>query len=69
MTQENAKAKYKHLKNIIAGNVKTGNPVLDDLIVSDAERNLAQLVKVRPNINFEPKAEAPKVEPKKKEKE
>ena len=53
MTDENAKLKYAHLKGLIAGNVKTGNAVRDDLIVSDAERHLADLLKKRPNIVFE----------------
>ena len=63
MTDTNAKKKYKHLKELIAGKVKTGNAVRDDLIVSDAERHLADLIKKRPNINFEEKVEV-KEEPK-----
>ena len=53
MTDENAKKKYAHLKGLIAGKMKTGNPTRDDLIVSDAERHLADLIKKRPNIVFE----------------
>ena len=53
MTDENAKKKYVHLKGLIAGKLKTGNPVRDDLIVSDAERHLADLIKKRPNIDFD----------------
>ena len=53
MTDENAKKKYAHLKDLIAGKMKTGNPVRDDLIISDAKKHLADLVKKRPNINFE----------------
>ncbi len=59
MTDENAKKKYEHLKGLIAGKLKTGNPVRDDLIVSDAERHLKDLLKKRPNIDFEPKADYP----------
>ena len=55
MTDENAKKKYAHLKGLIAGKLKTGNPIRDELIVSDATLNLAQLIKVRPNIDFEDK--------------
>lgn len=55
MTDENAKKKYAHLKGLIAGKIKTGNSVRDELIVSDAERHLADLLKKRPNIDFEPK--------------
>ena len=60
MTDENAKKKYAHLKTLIAGNMKTGNPVRDQLIVSDAERHMADLLKKRPNIDFEPKETKPK---------
>ena len=63
MTDENAKKKYAHLKELIAGKIKTGNPIRDELIVSDATLNLAQLIKVRPNIDFE-EAEEVKVVPK-----
>ena len=55
MTDENAKRKYAHLKGLIEGKLKTGNPVRDDLIVSDAKKHLADLIKKRPNINFEEK--------------
>ena len=55
MTDENAKKKYAHLKTLIAGNMKTGNVIRDQLIVSDAERHMADLLKKRPNIDFEPK--------------
>ena len=61
MTDENAKKKYAKLKGLIAGNVKTGNPVRDDLIVSDATRHLADLIKKRPNIVFEETPELKKV--------
>ena len=57
MTDENAKKLYDHFKGLIAGKLKTGNPIRDELIVSDATLNLADLVKKRPNIDFEPKEE------------
>lgn len=86
MTDENAIKKYNHLKNIIDGKYSTEryatedkmeeinlDTVSNDLMKSDAERHMAQLVKARPNIVFEPKT-APKevkpvVKPKEKEKE
>ena len=73
MTEEGAKKKYAHLKGLISGKLKTGNPVRDDLIVSDAERHLADLIKKRPNIIFEekpapPVKEPPKPKPKSEEK-
>ena len=74
MTDENAKKKYKHLKNIISGKYSTEryakedlneetnlNQVSNELMKSDATLNLADLVKKRPNIDFEPKEEV--VEP------
>ena len=60
MTDENAKKLYTHYKGLISGKMKTGNPVRDDLIVSDAERHLADLIKKRPNIDFEPKSKGKK---------
>ena len=53
MSKENDKKLYNHFKELISGKVKTGNPVRDDLIVSDAERNLADLVSKRLNVVFE----------------
>ena len=69
MTDENAKLKYAHLKGLIAGKMKTGNAVRDDLIVSDAERHLADLLLKRPNIVFEEVKEEPKAEVQTKSKE
>ena len=48
--------------------MKTGNPIRDELIVSDATLNLADLVKKRPNIDFEPKEEVEIKEVKKSKK-
>ena len=53
MTDENAKKLYIHFKGLIAGKMKTGNAIRDELIVSDATLNLADLIKKRPNIVFE----------------
>ena len=53
MTNENAKKKYNHLKFLIDGNYKSGNPVKDELIVSDAKKHMANLLIKRPNIIFE----------------
>ena len=55
MTDANAKKLYVHFKELIAGKMKTGNAIRDELIVSDATVNLADLIKKRPNIDFEPK--------------
>lgn len=40
----------EHYTNLIKGNVKTGNSVRDDLIVSDAKRHLADLIKKNPEL-------------------
>ena len=57
MTDGGAKKLYKHFKGLIECKLKTGNPIRDELIVSDATLNLADLVKKRPNIDFEAKEE------------
>lgn len=66
MTDENARIKYAHLKNIIAGKYSTErydpkddneeinlDKVSNELMVSDAKRHLADLIKKRPKIDFE----------------
>jgi len=64
MTDENAKKKYTRLKFLIDGNYKSGNPVRDELIVSDAKKHMADLLKKRPNIVFEEEVK-PEVKPNK----
>ncbi len=64
MSEEVDKRLYKHFKSLIAGSLKTGNSVRDELVVSDAKRHLADLIKKRPKIIFE----EPKEEIKPKEK-
>ena len=59
MSVENDKKFYVHLQGLIAGNVKTGNPTRDELIVSDATLNLADLIKKRPNNDYEEEPRAP----------
>ena len=53
MSVENDQKLYKHYKRLIAGGLKTGNPVRDELVVSDAAKHLADLIKKRPEIQFE----------------
>lgn len=53
MTEANDRKKYAHLKGLIAGSYKSGNPVRDQLVVASATRNMAQLIKKRPKIQFE----------------
>ena len=57
MTDANAKKLYVHFQELIGGKMKTGNAIRDELIVSDATVNLADLIKKRPNIDFETKEE------------
>lgn len=61
MSEEGDKKLYAHYTALIGGSIKSGNPVRDELIVSDAKKHLADLVRKRPNINFEG---SPQVEPK-----
>ena len=66
MTDEGDKRKYNHLKNIISGKYSTErylktdlneednlNAISNELMISDATLNLADLIKKRPNIDFE----------------
>lgn len=53
MSEENDQKAYDHYTGLIAGKVKTGNSVRDELIVSDATRHLKDLVKKSPNADFE----------------
>ncbi len=55
MSEENDKKLYAHYKSLASGSKKSGNPIRDELIKSDAERHLADLINKRPNIDFEPK--------------
>ncbi len=62
MSEEQDRRLYEHFKNLTEGNMKSGNPVRDELIVSDATRHLADLLKKRakrgaPNFEEEPKEE------------
>ena len=53
MSEENDKKLYAHFKSLASGSMKTGNSVRDELIKSDGAKHLADLIKKRPNINFE----------------
>ncbi len=72
MSEEGNKKLYAHYTSLIGGSVKSSNPsnpVRDELVVSDAKRHLADLVRKNPDTVFEkpPKAEVPE-EPKAKSK-
>jgi len=59
MSEEGNKKLYAHYTALIGGSVKTGNAVRNELIVADAKKHLADLVKKNPGLE-----ETPKVEPK-----
>ena len=50
MSEEGNKKLQKHYTELTEGKIKTGNPVRDDLIVSDAKKHLADLVKKNPGL-------------------
>ena len=68
MSEEGDKKLYSHYKSLIAGSYKSvdvvsgkGNRVRDQLVIDDAKKHLADLIKKRPNIQFEePKEPEPK---------
>lgn len=59
MSDEQDKRLYAHYTALIGGSIKSGNPVRDELIVSDAKKHLADLIKKRPDIDFEEKEDYP----------
>ena len=50
MSDEGNKKLYDHYNSLINGKVKTGNPTRDDLIVSDAQRHLVDLINKNPSL-------------------
>ena len=61
MTLENLKKKYAHLNSLINGEVKTGNPIRDSLIISDAKRHLGKLLEKFPQLEEKEIKEVKKV--------
>ena len=53
MSEEGDRKLYAHYTSLVGGSVKSGNPVRDELIVSDAKKHLADLVRKRPDTVFE----------------
>lgn len=70
MSEEIDKKLYSHYKHLSEGHYKSGNPVRDQLVVDDAKKHLADLIKKRPTIKFEeaPLEEKPEEEIKSKRK-
>ena len=68
MSEEINKKLYLHYTRLSEGNYKSGNSVRDQLIVSDAKKHLADLVKKNPSLvvkEVEEVKEAPKSKGKK----
>lgn len=53
MSEEVDKRLYSHYKSLTEGSYKSGNPVRDELVVADAKKHLADLIKKRPDTQFE----------------
>lgn len=72
MSDEENKRLFEHYTSIINGNLKSSNPVRNNLNVSDAKRHLADLINKNPNLTVvedKPVEEPKPVEkPKSKEK-
>jgi hypothetical protein len=70
MSEEGDRKLYAHYKKLTEGSMKTGNPVRDDLIVSDAKKHLTDLVsktkKHSPDFVFEEEQTKEKKVPEKK---
>ncbi len=50
MSEEGNKKLFKHYTAVAGGSMSTGNSVSNELIVSDAKKNLADLVKKNPSL-------------------
>ena len=53
MSEEGNKKLFKHYTSRAGGSLKSGNPVRDELVVSDAKKHLADLVKKNPGLVVE----------------
>ena len=53
MSEEGNKKLFVHYTAVASGSVKSGNSVSNELIVSDAKANLADLIKKNPSLVVE----------------
>ena len=53
MSEEQNKRLHAHYTSLSNGKVKSGNPVRDELVVSDAKKHLADLIKKNPGLVVE----------------
>ena len=65
MSEEGNKKLFAHYTAVASGSVKSGNSVSNELIVSDAKKHLADLVKKNPSLVVEVEEEKPKSKGKK----
>ena len=65
MSEEGNKKLFAHYTAVAGGSMSSGNSVSNELIVSDAKKNLADLIKKNPSLVVE---EVKEEKPKSKEK-
>ena len=65
MLEEGNKKLFEHYTAVASGSVKSGNSVSNELIVSDAKKHLADLIKKNPSLVVEVEEEKPKSKGKK----
>lgn len=53
MSEEGNKILYAHYTALIGGSYKSGNSVRNELVVSDAKKHLADLVKKNPGLEVQ----------------
>jgi len=53
MSEEQNKRLFAHYTSRAGGSLKSGNPVRDELIVADAKKHLADLIKKNPGLVVE----------------
>ena len=53
MSEEIDKKLYAHYKGLIDGSYHSNNPIRNQLVLDDAKKHLADLIKKRPNTIFE----------------
>ena len=68
MSEEGNKKLFKPYTAVAGGSVNSGNSVSNELVVSDAKKHLADLVKKNPSLVVEVPELKPKPETKSKEK-
>ena len=67
MSEEGNKKLFAHYTAVAGGSVKSANSVSNELIVSDAKKNLADLIKKNPSL-VEAPSQIEEEKPKSKEK-